>query len=104
MKRIAIASVVIVIVGLGGIALSNNQIVYETKEKLVTVEKEVSTLQNKIDDALQANAEDIEAEAQAAYNATKRQAELEIELEVTSAFRGELEEREKVLQASSTAY
>jgi len=90
---------------LGGILIKTNSTQTYQAEEPVTVEKEieVDVLKARVITAQEAAKEAIEAEAQKAYDRAVEQALLEIELEVTSQFRLEIEEREKVLQASSTA-
>lgn len=61
-------------------------------------------LQSRIKQAQEAKKNDIEVEAQKAKDASIKQANLEIELEVTTAFRKEIEAKEKELQKQSIAY
>lgn len=92
---------------LGGTVLyQKSKIAYQAPPEPETIEKEVvvSDLQKRIEEAQDAALDEIEAAAKSAYQRAYDQAMLEIELEVTSEFRGEIEEREKMLQASSTAY
>ena len=65
---------------------------------------EVDALDGRIQDALTASSSDVEARAGAAYTNAKHQAEVEIKLQVTSAYRAELEKREKALQKESVTY
>jgi F0F1-type ATP synthase epsilon subunit len=105
MKRLLIVGILGALV-LGGIVLSTNkEVTYTAPEQVfVEVEKEVSDIDVRIKQAQEAAKDDIKVAAQKAYDSAYDQAMLEIELVVTSTFRGEIEEREKVLQASSTAY
>lgn len=75
-----------------------------TIEKEVIKETIVSDIDVRIKQAQDSARAEVETKAQSAYNKAYEQAMLEIELEVTSKFRGEIEEREKVLQESSSAY
>lgn len=72
----------------------------EIKEVL----KQEDVLQSRIKQAQEAKKNDIEVEAQKAKDASIKQANLEIELEVTTAFRKEIEAKEKTLREQSVAY
>ncbi len=100
MKRFYIVGILIGLLVIGGIALSKDTTEYEAVDSIVTVEKEVevSTLEKRLNDALEANSEAIEAQAQAAYDAAKRQAEAAIELEVVKTFQDEVEALETELE------
>lgn len=74
--------------------------VVETKE----VVKPEDMLQSRIKEAQDAQKEAIEVEAQKFKEDKIKQANLEIELEVTTAYRKEIEAKEKELQAQSVAY
>lgn len=71
-----------------------------------TVEKEVTVdeLNKRINDALEASSTEIETKAKNAYIAAEHQAQVEIELAVTSAYRAEVEKKEKALQKESVLY
>lgn len=66
--------------------------------------KQEDMLQARIKQAQEAKKGEIEIEAQKAKDAAISQALLEIELEVTTAYRKEIEAKEKELQAQSVAY
>lgn len=72
----------------------------EIKEVL----KQEDLLQSRIKSAQEEKKVEIETNAEKARLASITQANVEIELEVTTAFRKEIEAREKELQAQSVAY
>ena len=66
--------------------------------------KQEDMLESRIKQAQEAKKGEIEIEAQKAKDASIKQALLEIELEVTTTYRKEIEAKEKELQAQSVAY
>jgi len=108
MKK-TIVGAVVVVVGIAGALWFSQKGSTHTYQNIIQtqeVEKrvEVDALQKQVNDALTASSTAIEERAKNAYNAAKRQAEVEIELEVTAKYRAQLEAREKELQKESVAY
>jgi hypothetical protein len=99
MKHLVIGVIVIGLI-LGGITYTKKDKIQYTKGDTQIVEKtvEVETLQKRIDDAIHASSTAIESEAQKAFETKKMQLQTEIELEVTRAYRAEIEERESKLE------
>jgi biopolymer transport protein ExbB/TolQ len=101
MRTVALIAIVL---GVGVLALTFipiTQTITNVPEIMVKeVEKEVvkSELETRVEAAQQAAQADIEAKAQAAYDAAMNQARKQIELEVTSAYRKEVEEKEAALE------
>ena len=96
------ALAIVVVLSLGGAFFFTKEVEYtapimEVIEKEVTVE--VETLEKRIEDALTASSTEIETEAQKAFEEKKLQMQKEIELEVTRAYRAEIEAREATLEA-----
>lgn len=99
MKRIALVAIVAIGLGLAAAHLFPSVQTITLPEKIVEVEKvEVkSELATRVEAAQSEAAQDIEAKAKAAYDAAKNQALKQIELEVTSAYRKEVEAKETEL-------
>lgn len=105
MRRIALAA--IVAIGLGAAIINFPSVQTVTlPEKIVEVEKvEVkSELDQRVEDAQAAAKETIEAKAKAAYDAAVNQALKQIELEVTSAYRKEVQDKETQLSKEVGRY
>lgn len=78
------------------------EVTNETKTEVVEVE--VDPLEEAIASALAASSTEIEEKARKAYEGAKRQAEVEIELQVRSQYLEEQEVKVKELQKESVAY
>lgn len=76
----------------------------EVVEKEVVKKEVVSSLDERIQKAQEAQRAEVEARAQQAYDSAYDQAMLEIELEETAKYRAEIEQREEELQAQSIEY
>lgn len=99
--------VAVVLIGIGVSAylgFYNTKESYERVTETKEVEVKVDALEKQIADAIQASSTEIEVRAQNAYEATKRQAEVEVELAVRTAYREKLEVKEKELQKESIDY
>lgn len=96
------------LVVLGGIAYFTNKpiVVEQVKTVTETIEKTVavSELEKRIKDAQDAAQAEIQASAQAAYDAAIDQAMLEIEHDVTKAYREEIEAKEDELAKQVGVY
>lgn len=97
-----IAPVLVLGVILGGIALKGSRVEYVNTETVV--EKEVPTLEKRIETAITASSTEIEAEAQKAYEAAKKNAENEIALRITTEYKKEIEQKETDLEKEVGAY
>ena len=97
-----IAPVLVLGAILGGIALKGSRVEYVNTETVV--EKEVPTLEKRIETAITASSTEIEAEAQKAYEAAKKNAENEIALRITTEYKKEIEQKETDLEKEVGAY
>ena len=106
MKRIALVAIVAIGLGIAATLLFPNVQTVTLPEKIVEVEKveEKSELAQRVEDAQEAAKESIEAKAKAAYDAAVSQALKQIELEVTSAYRKEVQEKETALSKEVGRY
>lgn len=106
MKQIALWSVLGVAV-LGGIAYTQSPLVVDnvkTVTEYIEKTEVVSELDQRIKDAQEAAQAEIQASAQAAYDAAIDQAMLEIEHDVTKAYREEIEAKEDELAKQVGVY
>ena len=76
----------------------------DTQTKEVKVDVPVDALDTQVKNAIAASSTEIAAKAQAAYDAAKHQAEVEVELSVTADYKTKIEEREQKLKKESVAY
>lgn len=96
---------IIIVMAIGFFVTSISTFLYLEKVKKpteyireeVTKEIRVDELENRINDAKNASSTEIEVRAKNAYEVAKRQAELEVELNVRTKYRLELEAKEKAL-------
>lgn len=104
MNKLITSVVVVMILGIGGIAYKMVKVETITVDKIKTeivekvVEKEVPTLDKRIADAISASSTETEALAKEAYEEAKKKAETEIALRVTTEYRKEIEEMEASLE------
>ncbi len=102
--RHAIIAVIVGLVSVGiwqsGAFAKPTEYIRQTETKEVKVE--VDLFKKQVADSKAASSTEIEARAKAAYENAKYQAELEVELQVTSAYRAELEEKEKKLMEEAS--
>jgi hypothetical protein len=99
---VVVVAVAIAIVGF--LSFKKAPIEYIRHEETKEITVEVDALESKISAAIASSSTEIEARAKAAYENAKHQAEVEIKLSVTAAYRAELEKKEKELQKESKAY
>lgn len=102
-KRIVAVGGIVGLLGVGAytaMPLLTEKVEYHTET--VTEEVTVDALDVAIAEAKVASSTDIEARAQAAYEAAKRQAEVEVELRVTAEYRKRIEEREAALEKEAS--
>ncbi len=110
MKLIIIIGVTTIVIILAVLIVTQNpkQIGYiaptASTIEIKEVVKQENVLQSRIKKAQEEKKVEIEANAEKVRLASITQANVEIELEVTTAFRKEIEAREKELQAQSVAY
>lgn len=100
-KYIAIA-VIIIIAAIVYFASRESTVEYIKETVTETKEIEVDALEAAVREAIAASSTDIEAKAKSAYDDAKRQAEVEIELQVTAEYREKIEAREKELQKEAS--
>ena len=106
MKKTIIYALVAVGVAAGvfffGLQTKTVEYIKQVETKEVEKKVEVDVLDARIKDAIASSSQEIETRAQKAYNDAKRQAEVEIELDVTAKYREELEARELELQKEAS--
>jgi len=101
MKKIIAIGVVIGIVGLGVVTWKSYILegtVQYVQGEVVEKEVTVSDLEKRISDAISASSTAIETEASKAYEEKKTQMHKEVELQVTRAYKAEIEARETKLE------
>lgn len=105
--KIFAALIAVVILGVGGIALTPRTTEWVAAE-IVEIEKEVTveveTLDKRISDAITASSTDIETASQKAYEDMKTQMRKEIELQVRTAYENELKAKRIELEKEVGAY
>lgn len=103
--KYAITGVVVALIG-GGYWLSQPVVAENVQTVIQTVTEtvEVSELDRRIEEAQNASSSAIEDAAKAAYEETKKQKLLEVELRVTSEYRAEIEQRETELEKEAGLY
>src|SRR3990167_2451913 len=107
MKRTIGAFIGVVLVATVGIVakwevIKNNLGSVEYRTEVVT--EEVDALDARVQKAIEGGAEDTENKAREAYEAAKKQAELEIKLKVTGEYRAEVEKMEEDLKKQTASY
>lgn len=108
-KTISMVAIVGTLVVIGGIIIngSSKTVEYVAQEpEVVTqvVTEQVDNLQAAVDAAIAASSTEIEAEAQEAYNATKKRLEQEIEVRVKTEHKARLEGEIDALNSEISSY
>jgi len=97
-----VAVAVVAVVFYFGLQTKTVEYIKEIETQEVIKNVEVDVLDARIKDAIASSSQEIETRAQKAYDDAKRQAEVEIELDVTTKYRAELEARELELQKEAS--
>lgn len=107
MKRILLGLLIISFIGGLAYTINSNQpIPYEAPESIVSVVETVmvDSLEERIKNAQEADLEQLEANAQAAYDASMQKGLKDIELQVIEDYQSELDERAKDLEKEVGVY
>lgn len=106
MKQVIILVTVVGLIAISWRYYAQEEVIEYIQGETQVVEKtvEVETLQKRVDEAITASSTEIEIEAQKAYTEAKEQIQKEIELNVTTQYRKEIEEREAQLAKETQVY
>ena len=103
MKRLAIVVIAVGVLG-GAYLIKDTEDYTAPTEVIKEVEKEVETLDIRIQKALTASSTEIEAQAKRAYDEAKEQAELNIKTAVRDAYIAELTKENEVEKKKLDSY
>lgn len=104
MKRLLALGIVGVVIVAVGLFVQSEVSVQNVQTEIVEKEVVVGELEKRISDAQNANLSDVEAKAQSAYDSAYNQAMKEIELEVISQYKSEIEVIETELEKEVGVY
>jgi len=102
MKKLLIVAIALVAAAIWYFNSHATPLSYTKEAEVQQVQVEVDALEKRIEASIAASSTAIEARAKAAYENAKRQAEVEIRLQETTAYKMEIEKKEKELMKETS--